>query len=104
MPPDDRLPARIQRGDGFCRDGAEPLRDSLRAEIVRRDERNEPCDGSMLVRPLPYCRGSFGRVAAAPVRPEQGPPELGLRMTSCVGPGRGRPVARVEDHEAGLTD
>ena len=31
-------------------------------------------------------------------------PKLGLTMTSCVSPGRGRPAARIENDETGLAD
>ena len=54
--------------------------------------------------PFPDGRGRFGRISAAPVRPHQGPAKLGLTMSSCVRPGRGRPAACIEDHQTGLAD
>jgi len=104
MSPHDCLSPRICRNDGFCRYGTESLGHSLRADVAGRDQRDELFDGSKLVRPLPDCRDCFGRVSVAPVRPYQGPPELGLGMTSRVAPGRGCPAACVEDHETGLAD
>src|SRR5262245_58360736 len=104
MFPDDRLAARIGRRYGFCSYRTQSLRDTLRADVVRRNQRDEPIDGSELVGPVPDCCGRFGCVSVAPVRPYQGPAKLGLSMTSCLCPGRGGPAARVEDHEAGLTD
>ena len=104
MSPDDCLPSRMHGDDGLCRYGTESLRDSLRADIVGRDQRDEPFDGPTLMCPFPDGRSCFGRVSVAPVRPYQRPPKLGLRMDSCVRPGRGRPAACVEDHEPGLAD
>jgi hypothetical protein len=104
MPPNDCLPPRMYRGDGFCRYRTESLRDSLRADVVGRNQRDKPFDGSTLVCPFPDGRGCFGRISVAPVRPYQGPPKLGLTMTSCVSPGRGCPAACIEDHETGLAD
>ena len=104
MSPNDCPPTRIYRGDGFCRYRTESLRDSLRADVVGRDQRDKPFDGSTLVCPFPDGRGCFGRISVAPVRPYQGPSKLGLTMTSCVSPGRGRPAARIENHETGLAD
>jgi hypothetical protein len=68
MFPDDCLPPRIYGDDGFCRYGTEPLRNSLRADVVGRDQRDELFDGSKLMCPFPDCRGCFGRVSVAPVR------------------------------------
>src|SRR5919204_5511803 len=104
MSPDDRLPLRIQRRDGFCRYRTESLRDALRADVVGRDQRDKPVNGSTLMCPVPDGCGCFGRISAAPVRPYQGPAKLGLSMTSCICPTRGRPAACVEDHETGLAD
>jgi hypothetical protein len=104
MSPNDCLPPRMYRGDGFCRYRPESLRDSLRADVAGRDQRDKPFDGSALVCPSPDGRPCFGRVSVAPVGPRQGPSKLGLTMTSCVSPGRGRPVARIENHETCLAD
>jgi len=104
MSPNDCLPPRMYRGDGFCRYRTESLRDSLRADVVGRDQRDKPFDGSTLVCPFPDGRSCFGRISVAPVRPYQGPSKLGLTMTSCVSPGRGRPAACIENHETGLAD
>ena len=104
MSPNDCLPPRMFRSDGFCRYRTESLRDSLRADVVGRDQRDEPFDGSTLARPFPDGRGCFGRISMAPVRPYQGPSKLGLTMTSCVSPDRGRPAACIENHETGLAD
>lgn len=104
MSPNDCLPPRMYRGDGFCRYRTESFRDSLRADVVGRDQRDKPFDGSTLVCPFPDGRGCFGRISVAPVRPYQGPSKLGLTMTSCVSPGRGRPAACIENHETGLAD
>jgi hypothetical protein len=104
MFPNDCPPPRMYRGDRFCRYRAESLRDSLRADVVGRDQRDKPFDRSTLVRPFPDGRGCFGRISMAPVGPYQGPSKLGLTMTSCVSPGRGRPAARIENHETGLAD
>src|SRR6266540_3738772 len=49
MLPDDCLPPRICRADGFCRYGTESLRHPLRADVVGRDQRDEPFDGSTLI-------------------------------------------------------
>ena len=99
MSPNDCLPPRMYRGDGFCRYRTESRRDSLRADVVGRDQRDKPFDGSTLVCPFPDDRGCFGRISVAPVRPYQG-----LTMSSCVSPGRGRPAACIENHETGLAD
>src|SRR5262245_41941617 len=104
MSPDDRLPLAIRRRDGFCGYRTESFRDALRADVVGRDQRDEPVDGSRLVGPVPDGCGCFGRIAVAPMRPYQGPAKLGLTMISCLCPSRGRPAARIEDHKAGLTD
>lgn len=104
MSPDDCPPPRMCRGDRFCRYRSESRRYSLRADIVGRDQRDEPFDRSTLVRPFPDGRGCLGRISVAPVRPCQGPSKLGLTMTSCVSPGRGRPAAGIENHEPGLAD
>jgi hypothetical protein len=104
MSPNDRLPSRIKRGDGFCRYRTESLRDLLRADVVGRDQRDKPFDGSTLVCPFPDGRGCFGRISVAPVRPYQSPSKLGLSMTSCVSPRRGRPAACIENHETRLAD
>jgi len=45
--------------DGFCRYRPESLRDSLRADVVGRDQRDKPLDGSTLVCPFPDGRGCF---------------------------------------------
>jgi hypothetical protein len=104
LSPNDCLPTRIYRGDGFCRYRTESLRDSLRADVVGRDQRDKPFDGSTFVCPFPDGRGGFGRISVAPVRPYQGPSKLGLTMTSCVSPGRGRPATYIENHETCLAD
>src|ERR671935_1571170 len=104
MSPDDRLPLRIQRRDSFYRNRTESPRDALRADVVGRDQRNEPVDGSTLMCPVPDGCGCFGRISVAPVRPYQGPAKLGLSMTSCACPSRARPAAFVEDHETGLAE
>jgi hypothetical protein len=104
MFPDDCLPPRMYRGDGFGRYRTESLRDSLRADVVGRDQRDKPIDGSTFMYPFPDGRGSFGRISVAPVRPYQCPSELGLTMTSCVSPGRGRPATRIENHETRLAN
>ena len=54
------LPPRIYRGDGFCRYRPESFRESLRADVVGRDQRDKPFDGSTLV-------GHFRIAAAASV-------------------------------------
>ena len=69
MSPNDCLPPGIYRGDGFCRYRTESLRDSLRADVAGRDQRDKPFDGSTLVCPFPDGRGCFGRISVAPVRP-----------------------------------
>ena len=83
MRPDHRLPPRRQRDDGFCRYRTESFRDSLRAGVLgeisetSRSKDRDSCaqsDG----------RGCFGRVSVAPVRPYQGPAELGLSVPSRV--------------------
>jgi hypothetical protein len=104
MFPNDCPPSRMKRGDGFCRYRTESLRDLLRADVVGRDQRDKPFDGSTLVCPSPDGRGCFGRIAVAPVRPNQSPSKLGLSMTSCASPGRGRPAACIENHETRLAD
>jgi hypothetical protein len=104
MSPNDCPPPRMCRGDRFCRYRTESLRYLLRADIVGRDQRDKPFDRSTLVRPFPDGRGCFGRISMAPVRPYQGPSKLGLTITSCVSPGRGRPAACIENHETGLAD
>jgi hypothetical protein len=104
MSPNHCLPPRINRGDGFCRYRTESLRDSLRTDVVGRDQRNEPFDRSTLMCPFPDGRGCFGRISVTPVRPDQGPSKLGLTMTSCGSPGRGHPAACVENHQTGLAD
>jgi hypothetical protein len=104
MPPNDCFPLRMYRGDGFRRYRTESLRHSLRADVVGRNQRDKPFDGSTLVGPFPDRRGCFGRISVAPVRPYQGPAKLGLTMTSCASPGRGCPAACIEDHETGLAD
>ena len=68
MFPNDCLPSRMKRGDGFCTYRTESLRDSLRADVVGRNQRDKPFDGSTLVCPLPDGRGCFGRISVAPVR------------------------------------
>src|SRR5262245_3014723 len=104
MSPDDGLPPRISGRDGFCRCRTEFLRDALGADVVGRDQRDKPADGPGLTRPVSYRDGRLGCISVSPVRPDHGPAKLGLSMTSCLCPSRGRPAARVEDHEAGLTD
>ena len=99
MFPDHCLPPRIYRGDGFCRYRTESLRDPLRSDVVGRDQGDKPVDGSTVICPFPDGHGCFGRISVAPMRPYQGPPKLGLTMTSCVSPGRGRPTACIENHE-----
>jgi hypothetical protein len=102
MSPDNRRPLRMCRSDGFCRYRAESLRDALGADVV--GQRDKLVDGSILVRPVPDGCGRLGRVPVSPVRPYQGPAKLGLSMTSRAGESRGRPAARVEDHETRLAD
>lgn len=46
----------------------------------------------------------LGRISETPMRPYQGPAELGLSVASRACPSRGRPAARVEDHQARLAD
>jgi hypothetical protein len=104
MSPDDRLPFRMQRRDGFCGYRTESFCDALRTDVVGRDQRDQPVDGSGFVCPGPDGCGCFGRISVAPVHAYQGPAELGLSVTSCVCPGRGRPAACVEDHQTGLPD
>ena len=104
MSPDDRLPPRICGRDGLCRRRTESLRDTLGADVVRRDQRDKLADGSTLICPLPDACGCLGRISVSPVGASQGPAKLGLSMTSRGCPGRGRPVARVEDHETSLAD
>jgi hypothetical protein len=104
MSPDDRLPLRICGRDGLCRRRTESLRDTLGADVVRRDQGDKLADGSTLICPPPDACGCLGRISVSPVGASQGPAELGLSMTSRGCPGRGRPVARVEDHETSLAD
>src|SRR6476661_10747104 len=104
MYPDDRRPPRIYWRDGFCLSGTESLRDALGADVVGRDQRDEPVDLWTLICPVANGRGCLGRISVSPVRPRQGPAKLGLSMTSGARPGRGRPVACIEDHEPSLAD
>src|SRR5436190_11049984 len=92
MSPDDRLPPRMQRSDGFSWYRTKSFRDTLGADVVVRDQRDQPVDGSRLVCPVSDGYGCFGRISVAPVRPYQGPAKLGLSVTPCACPGRGRPV------------
>jgi len=104
MSPDDRLPPRMCGRDGFGRHSAQSFRDALGADVVRRDQRDKPVDVPTLMCPVTNGRGRFGRISVSPVRPHQGPAKLGLGMTSGPFPRRGRPAARVEDHETSLAD
>src|SRR4030095_2610765 len=74
------------------------------AAVVGRDQRDEPVDVWTLMCPVANGCGCLGRISVSPVRPRQGPTELGLSMTSCLCPSRGRPVGCVEDHEPSLAD
>jgi hypothetical protein len=104
MSPDDRFLLRVGRCDGLSRCRPESFRDALRADVVGRDQRDQQVDGSGLVCPVTDGCGCFGRISEAPVRPYQGPAEFGLSMPSRACPSRGRPAARVEDHQARLAD
>src|SRR3954452_16305029 len=104
VPPDDGFPLRVRGRDGLGGLRAEPLRDALGADVVGRDQRDEQVDGSRLVRPTADGYGGLGRISVTPVRPDQGPTELRLSMTSRRCPRRGHPAARVEDHQTGLAD
>ena len=104
MSPDDRLPPRMQRSDGFSWYRTKSFRDALGADVVGRDQRDQPVDGLRLVCPVSDGCGCFGRISVAPVRPYQGPAKLGLSVTPCACPGRRRPAACIEDHQTGLAD
>jgi hypothetical protein len=104
MCPDDRQPLRVCGSDGFCWSRTESLRDALGAHVVGRDQRDKPGDRSRLVGPVPDRRSGLGRVPVSPVRPDQGPAQLGLGMTSRACEIRGRPAAPGEDHETCLAD
>src|SRR5919202_190573 len=104
MCPDDRRTLRMCGRDGCCWDRTESFRDALGADVVGRDQRDKPVDVRTLMCPVANGCGCLGRVSVSPVRPRQGPAKLGLSMTSCLCPGRGRPVAGVEDHEPSVAD
>ncbi len=104
MSPDDRFLLRVRRCDGLGRCRAESVRDALRTDVVGRDQRDQQVDGSGLVCPVTDGRGCFSRISEAPVRPYQGPAEFRLSMASRARPSRGRPAARVEDHQARPAD
>jgi hypothetical protein len=90
--------------DGFCRHRTESFRDALGPDVVRRDRGDKPVDLWTLMCPVANGCGCLGRISLSPVCPRQGPAKLGLSMTSCLCPSRGRPVACVEDHEPSLAD
>ena len=102
MSPDDRLPLRVCGRDGFRRYRAKSLRNLLGADVVGRDQRDKPVDASTSMCPVPNGCRCFGRISMSPVRSRQRPAKLGLSMTSRLAQSRGRPVARVEDHETSL--
>ena len=102
--PHDRFLLRVRRCDRLGRCRADSFRDALRADVVGRDQRDQQVDGSGLVCPVTDGCGCFCRISEAPVRPYQGPAEFGLSMPSRACPSRGRPPARVEDHQARLAD
>jgi hypothetical protein len=104
MPPDDRRPPRICGRNGFSRHRTESLRDALGANVVRRDQRDEPVDLWTPICPVANGCGCLGRISLSPVRPRQGPAKLGLSITSGACPSRRRPVACVKDHEPSLAD